>query len=143
MSDKYYQSQYIPVNKEKYLGTKIPFFRSSWEYKFMKFCDTNPHILGWSSESHRIPYIHPFTGKKTTYVPDFYIVYSDKYGNIHQEIIEIKPSKQIIENAKRPRDKAVAAINAAKWEMAKQWCKQQNINFRIITENELFNSPKV
>lgn len=142
MPNRFYQGIYTPTNQEKYLGKKMPTFRSSWEFKFMQFCDTNPNILGWASESHRIPYRHPFTGKLTTYVPDFFIVYVDKNGKKHAEMIEIKPSKQTIDQAMRPRDKAIAAINEAKWKMAREWCKQQNIHFRIITEQEIFRSPK-
>lgn len=142
MTNRFHQGIYNPVNPEKYLGSKLPMFRSSWEYKFMNFCDTNQNILGWASESHRIPYRHPFTGKLTTYVPDFFVIYADKNGKKHVEMIEIKPSKQTVERAKRPRDKAVATINEAKWKMAREWCKQQNIHFRIITEQEIFRSPK-
>jgi hypothetical protein len=138
---KFYQDFYHPVNKEKYLGKRVPYFRSSWELKFMQFLDKHPSVIGWSSESHRIPYIHPFTGKSTTYVPDFFIIYEDKRGVQKAEMIEVKPSSQITGNAKRPYDRAQAAVNDAKWKMARQWCSQQNIGFRIITEQEIFRNP--
>jgi len=107
----------------------------------MQFLDKHPSVIGWSSESHRIPYIHPFTGKSTTYVPDFFIIYEDKRGVQKAEMIEVKPSSQITGNAKRPYDRAQAAVNDAKWKMARQWCSQQNIGFRIITEQEIFRNP--
>jgi hypothetical protein len=138
---KFYQGTYHPQNPEKYLGKKLPYFRSSWERKVCEFFDTNNNILGWSSESHRIPYVHPFTGKKTTYVPDFFVVYQDKYGNKHAELIEVKPHAQILGNSKKKRDKAAGIINEAKWKMAEQWCEQQGLTFRIITENDIFRNP--
>lgn len=139
---KFHQGYYYPKNKEKYIGKKLPYFRSSWERRICQFFDENPNILGWASESHRIPYKHPFTGKNTTYVPDFFVIYEDKYGNRHAEIIEVKPSKQVPGNAKRKRDKAASIINEEKWKMAEQWCNQKGFSFRVITENDIFRNTK-
>ena len=72
---KYQQGTYEPTNKEKYIGKHLPRYRSGWELQFMRMCDKHPNILGWASESHRIPYRNPLTGKATTYVPDFFIIY--------------------------------------------------------------------
>lgn len=108
----------------------------------MRMADNHPNVLAWASESHRIPYINPLTGKSSTYVPDFFIVYVDKDGKRHAEMVEVKPSSQIIGNAKGQYDKAMAIINEAKWEYARQWCNQQGIEFRIITENEIFHKPQ-
>lgn len=138
---KYHQGPYIPINPEKYLGKKQIFCRSSWEFRMCNFLDTNPNILGWSSEAYRIPYIHPITGKKTTYVPDFFVIYRDANGNTQAELIEVKPKRQMLEYAKRKSDKLAAIVNAAKWEMAMQWCQQQGIKFRIITEDDIFRNP--
>jgi hypothetical protein len=139
---KYQQGVYVPKNPEKYIGKHAPRYRSGWELTFMRMCDTHPGILGWASESHRIPYIHPMTGKATTYVPDFFIVYVDKNDRKHAELIEVKPSSQIKGNAKSASDQAAAMVNEAKWKIAQQWCKQQGIAFRVITENEIFNKPQ-
>lgn len=138
---KFYQGTYYPKNPEKYLGKKLPYFRSSWERRVCEFFDTTNHILGWASESHRIPYLHPFTGNKTTYVPDFFVVYQDKYGNKHTELIEVKPNSQILGNAKRKSDKNAAIINEAKWMMAEKWCNHHGLTFRVITENDIFRKP--
>ena len=62
------------------------------------------------------------TGKATTYVPDFFIVYVDKNDRKHAELIEVKPSKQIKGNAKSASDQAAAMVNEAKWKIAQQWC---------------------
>ena len=77
-SSQYKQGKYNPVNKEKYSGKHTPEYRSSWEFAFMRFCDNNPSVTQWASESIQIPYRHPLTGKNTIYVPDFFIVYNDK-----------------------------------------------------------------
>lgn len=139
---KYHQGTYEPINKEKYLGKRLPIYRSGWELQFMRMCDKHPNILGWASESHRIPYRHPLTGKATTYVPDFLIIYEDMNGKKHAEIIEVKPAKQIMGNARSAQDKAAAIVNEAKWKTARQWAAQQGLGFRIITENEIFRSPQ-
>ena len=51
----------------------------------------HPNVYQWASESIKIPYRHPFTGKYTVYVPDFFIVYQDKQGRKHAEMVEVKP----------------------------------------------------
>lgn len=139
---KYQQGKYTPINKEKYIGKHVPHYRSGWELQFMRLCDKHPNILAWASEAHRIPYIHPLSGKATTYVPDFFIVYEDANGQKHAEIIEIKPSKQMMGNAVSTNDRAAAIVNEAKWKVARQWANQQGLGFRIITENELFRAPQ-
>ena len=50
------------------MGSKTPLYRSSWEMKFMMFCDNNPAIQEWASEPVKIPYRDPLTGKQTVYL---------------------------------------------------------------------------
>ena len=64
------QGLYQPKNPEKYAGKKTPRYRSSWEWAFMRFCDNNPSIMQWASESIQIPYRNPLTGRNTIYVPE-------------------------------------------------------------------------
>ena len=35
---------------EKYIGTKTPTYRSSWEFAFMNFCDNHPAVEKWASD---------------------------------------------------------------------------------------------
>jgi hypothetical protein len=139
---KFQQGEYIPQNPGKYIGNRPPRYRSGWELVVFRMCDNHPSIIGWGSETHRIPYRHPITGKQTTYVPDLLMVYQDRHGQKRAEIVEIKPSKQILGEARSQIEKTQAVINAAKWESARAWCKSQGLGFRVITENEIFNKPQ-
>lgn len=143
MSLKFSKGVYKIQHPEKYVGGKLPTYRSSWEYTFMSFCDNNPSVQQWSSEPVKIPYKDPLTGKQTVYVPDFLIVYLDKNQKRHAEMIEIKPAKQAIleKVGKNPYDQAQFVKNQAKWASAAQWCKQQGIQFRIVSEGDIFHNP--
>ncbi len=129
---------------EKYSGTRMPTYRSSWEYTFMKFCDEHPSVSQWASEAVKIPYRNPLTGKQTIYVPDFFIVYADKGGKQKVELIEVKPKNQAVkENLGRSRsNQAHYIMNMAKWSAAKSWCKQKGIFFRVITEEDIFHQGR-
>jgi len=141
---KFAQGRYTLKYPEKYLGTKTPLYRSSWEFAFMKFCDESPSVSKWASESVKIPYRNPLTGKHTVYVPDFLIQYSDKNGRPHVELIEVKPDNQTMkENVGRDKWRQAQYIqNVAKWEAARAWCKQKKIFFRVINEKDIFHSGK-
>jgi len=131
-------------NPEKYVGTKTPIYRSSWEHAFMMFCDNNPAILEWASECVKIPYRDPLTGKQTVYIPDFLITYVDKNMKKHVELIEIKPANQTMREAvgKNPYNQAQWVKNMAKWEAAQSWCKNRSIRFRVINEGDIFVNTK-
>lgn len=109
----------------------------------MQFCDNNPAVLQWASESVNIPYRNPFTNKNTIYVPDFLIIYVDKNNQKHAELIEVKPSTETtLEAARSVRDRAYVALNMAKWQAATAWCKNQGLTFRVVTENEIFHQGR-
>lgn len=136
---KYAQGKYQVLNPEKYVGKKDPTYRSSWELTFMRFCDNNPNVVQWASEAIHINYKNPFTNKNTIYVPDFLVIYVDKNGQKHGELIEVKPSKETtMEAAKTVRDKAAVALNMCKWQAAQAWCKSQGLKFRIVNEQDIF-----
>src|SRR6056297_2731526 len=124
MRKKYAQGKYTPLNKDKYVGKKLPTYRSGWELAFMRFCDSNNNVMQWASESIQIPYRNPITGKQSIYVPDFFITYRDKNNTMKAELIEIKRRKQsVIEGRMSEQQKAVVAVNYAKWDAAQKWCK--------------------
>ena len=141
---KYASGKYQVKNPEKYMGKRLPNYRSSWEFTFMSFCDNNPAVINWVSEGVKIPYYNPVSGKQTVYVPDFFINYVDKNGKVHAEIIEVKPLKQtsLKEAGRSKHSQAHAVLNMAKWEAARAWAKQSGVFFRVVSENDIFHNGK-
>lgn len=140
---KWAQGIFIPKNPQKYIGKHKPRYRSSWELSMMTFLDNNNNIIHWASESISIPYRNPLNGKPSQYVPDFFVVYENKYGKVLAEIVEIKPKKEtILENKTSARDRAVIAINHAKWAACKAYCVQNGFGFRVINEDMIFHNGK-
>jgi hypothetical protein len=141
---RFAQGKYTPKNPEKYVGKHVPQYRSGWELTFMMFLDSNSSIIQWASESIRIPYRNPLTGKASIYVPDFLVLYENKYKKQIAELIEIKPKKQSLIESKTAsaRDRAIVAVNHAKWASARAWCSQNGLIFRVITEDTLFYKGK-
>ena len=141
----YKQGVYIPANVAKYKGDhRNIFYRSSWEQKFMKYCDTHPHILEWGSEEIWIPYKNPLTRRASKYYPDFYIKVRDKDGRLKKYIIDIKPVKQTkppIKSKKANKqylyEANTYAKNQAKWDAARKYCKKRQAEFLVFTEKEL------
>lgn len=138
---KFAQGRFEVKNADKYVGKKQPLARSSWEFVFMRMLDEHQGVQSWASESIQIPYRDPLTGKYTVYVPDFFIVYVDKNGKKHAEVIEVKPLSQTrLENVgKSQYNQQQYVKNMAKWEAAQAWCKQQGIKFRIVNEGDIFH----
>ena len=140
-----YKGKFSPSHPRKYKGdpTRIV-YRSLWERKFMRYCDSNERILKWSSEEIVIPYKSPIDNKYHRYFPDFYIKYVDKNGKVKESLIEIKPAKQVREPKKqKARTKQYVAEvyeyakNQAKWKAAKDYCDDRLWEFQIFTEKEL------
>ena len=140
-----YKGRYNPIYPKKYKGNpQNIIYRSLWERKFMVYCDTNDKVLEWGSEEIIIPYISPWDGKKHRYFPDFYIKVKQSSGNIKKFIIEVKPKKQTrppkpVERKTKRWIKEVRTfgINEAKWKHATKWCKDNDMEFKILTEEEL------
>ena len=142
MASKFARGKFNMSQPEKYVGTKMPTYRSSWEFQFMKFCDTHKSVQKWASEAISIPYKDPLTGRQTIYIPDFFIQYVDKNSTMHVELIEVKPASQtILERVgKNKYNQAQYVKNQAKWAAANIWCKQQGIKFRVLNENDMFHN---
>lgn len=148
----WHQNVYVVVNKEKYIGPDVDHvvFRSSWEKRFFEFLDNNPYILAWASEPEAINYLKPVPDEKggvklkpAKYYPDLYVEYVDSERNFKKELIEIKPLKQTKPSRSRKptvklQENYVHAVNTAKWEAAKRWCADRDIEFKILTEKSIF-----
>ncbi len=63
-------------------------YRSLWELRFMKWCDMNPSIIEWGSETVIVPYISPIDKKVHRYFVDFYIKVKNKNGAIQKSLPE-------------------------------------------------------
>lgn len=145
---KFRQGLYKPVNANKYSGSKYPRYLSSWELKFFKWCDVNPHVVKWSSESVCLPYISPVDGRMHRYFVDN-TVHIQEGDKIVKYLIEIKPHKQTRPptthgNKKQSTvlyENATWSVNQAKWNAAKQWADKNGYVFQIVTEKDfnLFN----
>ena len=140
-----YRGRYIPSNPKKYKGypSRI-IYRSLWERKLMVYCDRNEKVLEWGSEEIIIPYISPWDSKVHRYFPDFYIKVKQSNGNLKKFIIEVKPKKQTrppkpVERKTKRWIKEVRTfgINEAKWKHATKWCEDNDMEFKILTEEEL------
>ncbi len=138
------QGKYQVINKHKYVGKNTPKYRSGWELTFMMFCDNHDSVIQWASEAIQIPYRNPLTGKQTVYIPDFFVLYQDKFGTQKAEIVEIKPKKQSLIESKvaSAKDRATVALNHAKWAAAMAYCKRIGCTFRVITEDDLFRNGR-
>jgi hypothetical protein len=140
MANNFRQGSYVVKNVLKYVGKGTPRYRSGWELTFMMFLDSNDNILQWASESISIPYRNPLTGKQSVYIPDFLVTYRGPNNTTRAELIEIKPKKQsLIENKATDRDRAIVAVNYAKWSSAQKWCQRNGLTFRVINEDQIFH----
>lgn len=145
-SSPHFQGEF-PVNEtRKYFGPEPIIFRSSWEYKFILYCERNERVVRWSSEPLSIPYRMPTLEKAAKthhYHPDFFVELTD--GD--KLVVEIKPSKYT-KKPRRPSKKGGTKawktyrenlkayhVNTRKWEAAKRFCDQYGWKFRVLTEN--------
>lgn len=140
-----YKGRYPVVNASKYRGdpTNV-IYRSLWELKFMKYCDTNPAVLEWGSEEIVIPYLSPVDGRLHRYFVDFYMKVQAADGKITHYLIEIKPAKFTqppIQPARKTRrfieEVMTWGVNQAKWKNARDYCENRGWKFEILTEHDL------
>ena len=135
-----YQGKYRPTFPRKYKGDYHNIiYRSSWEYKFMVWCDRSSSVTEWGSEEIVIPYISPADGRRHRYFPDFYVKIGRK-----KYMVEVKPLRQTKQPKKQKKqtkayitEVVTYAINQAKWEAAKEYCKDRGWEFMLITEKKL------
>jgi len=148
-----YKSRYRPSNPQKYNGdpTKIV-SRSLWERDVMYHLDHNPNVLKWSSEEVIVPYISPLDSKMHRYFVDFWIRIRLPDGTIKESLIEVKPQKETVE-PKKPATKSSTSsrryakqaakymVNEAKWIAAQEFCESTGMEFKIMTEYDIYG-PK-
>lgn len=146
------QGYYSLKYPDKYIGDRSKIIaRSSWEGKFMNWCDNHPGVLKWSSEPVAIPYVSPLDGRMHKYYVDFF-VQMEKDGKPEGWLIEIKPKAQ----TKMPNKKLLEGnrtlkkitqynwqlktyiVNAAKFNAAKKFAVDCGMRFGVAGETFLF-----
>jgi len=141
-----YNGKYRPRYPRKYKGdpTNIV-YRSLWERKFMNYCDLNESVNEWQSEEFFIPYVSPLDNRVHRYFPDFLIKYKDSKKRLRTMVVEVKPKKETKMPPTNPKKRTKSwaysvrnwAINQAKWKAAREFCKDRNYEFKIMTEDDL------
>lgn len=141
----YHKRKYNPIHPEKYVGDPTDIImRSSWETKFAIWCDQNPAVIKWSSETTVIPYVCPTDNRAHRYFVDFKIQVRDKNNQLKTYLVEIKPLAQTIPPTppQRKTKRYITEVmtwgkNDAKWKAARNYCKDRGYEFIILTEKEL------
>jgi hypothetical protein len=139
---KSYNGSFRPKNTNKYHGTLPIIYRSSWEFAFMRWCDENPRVINWASESVVIPYYFQLDKKNHRYYVDFMVTF-EKEGVY---LIEIKPKRRIAKPKPNKTGRVTVRFireqiehdrNIAKWEAAQKYAKERGLKFCVWTEDDL------
>ena len=137
--------KWSPKNIQKYIGDYANIIaRSSWEIKFMNWCDNNSQVLFWNSEEVKIPYICSTDNKRHMYHMDFRIQIKNKEGNLKTYLVEIKPLMQTLppkypgKQTKRYLNESLTFMkNQSKWDAAKAYARDRGWEFVVLTEKHL------
>jgi hypothetical protein len=110
----------------------------------MRWCDSSPSIISYSSEETIIPYRCPTDGRYHRYFVDFRIKVRTKENQIKTYLVEVKPKAQTLppeypgRQTRRYLTEAMTFMkNKAKWEAAERYAKDRGYEFIIVTEHEL------
>ena len=139
---------YVPLNKEKFVGTTFPQYKSLLERAMMAYLDKTPQVIHWSYEPRPITYkdltiLNEFgkPGKQRKYYIDFVAVIQRSDGKLKTVWIEVKsdhetrePSKNASSNAKE-----IWIRNNCKWAAARRVCESRGYEFLILTDKQLLN----
>lgn len=131
-----FEDKFIP---RKYCGDYPIIYRSSWEFNYMISLERNQNVEKWSSESLIIEYYlnekidGKIIKKKHRYFPDFMVWM--KSGEVF--LLEVKPKSQSPRLKNQIKTDPVAYKNYCKWNAALEYCKKNNIIFKVLTEEQL------
>ena len=144
-NNKYFQGIYTPINKNKYIGSTNPAYRSSLEKDFFLFFDTNPNVTAWASEGIVVPYYNEIDKKVHNYYIDLIAAIKQPDGSIQKFLIELKPHAQTLppntEGKKKNSTKLYEGLmwhkNQCKWKAAADYAVKKGMKFIILTEKHL------
>lgn len=145
------QGIYTVQNREKYIGTQNPTYRSGWERSYFYHLDTNPEIIRWNSEGVVLPYQFNLDGKKHNYHIDIYFekLVRDK---IYKVLVEIKPHAELFP-PQLPKKRTYKSLknynyrmvsynkNQSKWKFAQSFSSANGMDFYILTEKGIYVYP--
>lgn len=140
-----HQGQFKTKYPSKYLGDHNNiYYRSSWEFSVMLWCDTNNSVKQWSSEEIVIPYLCQTDNQWHRYFVDFSITMDDgkkfwielkpeKYTKVPE-----KPTKQTPSARKRHITEVYQYVkNVSKWTAASEAAGKCGAVFQVWTESTL------
>lgn len=145
----YRQGYYKLTNEDKYIGdpNKI-IYRSSWEYKFCRYCDISLNVSKWSSEPVGIKYYSPIDHKEHTYYVDFYMRIMEGDTPIDC-FVEVKPKASLVQPVLEGKNLTTKKLksynyalktfitNRAKFAAAKAFAEGRGYKFIVVTEDWL------
>lgn len=101
----------------------------------MRWLDTNPGVIQWSSEEIIIPYICATDRRQHHYFPDFKVNFSTG----RTWLVELKPKKEVDRPTKSSKPERVLTWvkNSSKWAFAMQYCEARCWEFKVLTEVSL------
>ncbi len=111
------------------LNSDLIQFESSLERDFIYLLEFNKNVKFYLEQPIEIDYFDN-KGKKRKYVPDFMIEYYDK----KVQLVEIKYQSTLDSEIEKLQPKFTAAIN---------FCKRNDYNFRVITEEYIRGEKSV
>lgn len=138
-----YKGKFRPKNTDKYSGDHQNItYRSLWERNAMKWCDLNPDVVKWNSESVVIPYICGTDGKQHRYYLDLAITFKSE----KTLLVEIKPNKETKppktpkttkSKVKYLKEALTYTKNTSKWKAARKFAEAHGVEFQIWDEHTL------
>ena len=127
----------------KYNGkVKTVIYRSSWEHMFCPWCERNPLVEKWCSESVQIKYHCPIDNTVKNYYPDFWIKLTDG----RTMVVEVKPAQEYKIEPSKPKRKTqkslarykylknAVTVNLSKFKSAISYCKSRGWTFFVADE---------
>lgn len=144
-NSKFIQGIYTPINKQKYMGTSNPVYRSALERDFFLFFDKNPNVTAWASEGIVVPYFFDVDNKVHKYYIDLIAAIKQNDGSTQKFLIELKPYAQT-QPPKQSTNKKSSTIlyenityrkNQCKWKAASEYAAKKGMKFIILTEKHL------
>lgn len=139
-----YKGRFIPKNPKKYAGdANNIIWRSTWEFRVMKWLDESDNVLLWSSEELVIRYYNPIDNKIHRYFPDFVVKVKKRDDLVMTYVLEVKPEYQTKQPVRRRKtqkfinESVTYIINQSKWKAATEFCKDRGWEFKVLTEHDL------